>query len=499
MLTAEENDLLCRVEGDAPMGQLMRRHWVPAAACRRRSRSPTARRCGCACSARIWWCSATATGALGVLGRTLPAPQRLARARAQRGMRAALPLSRLEDGRGRQRARDGVGAGRERLRREGQAQGLSDAGGGRLRLGLYGRRRATMPEFEPPALAPTPDAKVSIVKIDMPCNWAQILEGADRLRAFARACIPPTCGRRASTRAKATDTHWLRPSTDKAPRLQVQRTNYGFRYAAIRRPISNANTHDYVRMTVYVAPFTALIPPNNSYNVATVIVPKDDTSSDFHFIAWSDDRRRHRPGGLAQVLRARRSASTSTANTGDHAPEAQQQLPAGSPGHEARRLHRHPRHPQPGHRDVGDHGPDRRPHQRAARRQRHRGGAVPPPDDRRRTRRFRPAACRSASASRTSRRPSSAPIRASCPRATTGARSARPTRRSGLSRASRKTRPSARWRGRRARRAGCHICQSGARPTGPAFGRPDDRLRREPRNDSRLKSRESRMRIHHAP
>ncbi|HUE19867.1 MAG TPA: Rieske 2Fe-2S domain-containing protein, partial [Stellaceae bacterium] len=30
MLTAEENHLLTRVEGDAPMGQLMRRHWLPA-------------------------------------------------------------------------------------------------------------------------------------------------------------------------------------------------------------------------------------------------------------------------------------------------------------------------------------------------------------------------------------------------------------------------------------------------------------------------------------
>ena len=29
MLSAEENDLLCRVEGDAPMGRLMRRHWMP--------------------------------------------------------------------------------------------------------------------------------------------------------------------------------------------------------------------------------------------------------------------------------------------------------------------------------------------------------------------------------------------------------------------------------------------------------------------------------------
>ena len=52
--------------------------------------------------------------------------------------------------------------------------------------------------------------------------------------------------------AKATDTQWLRPSTDKAPRLQVERTPYGFRYAALRRPIKNAahprlRAHDRVR------------------------------------------------------------------------------------------------------------------------------------------------------------------------------------------------------------------------------------------------------------
>ena len=30
MITEEENRLICEVEGPAPMGQLMRRHWVPA-------------------------------------------------------------------------------------------------------------------------------------------------------------------------------------------------------------------------------------------------------------------------------------------------------------------------------------------------------------------------------------------------------------------------------------------------------------------------------------
>ena len=29
-MTPEENDLLCRVEGAAPMGQIMRRHWIAA-------------------------------------------------------------------------------------------------------------------------------------------------------------------------------------------------------------------------------------------------------------------------------------------------------------------------------------------------------------------------------------------------------------------------------------------------------------------------------------
>ena len=28
-MTPQQNDLLCRVEGDSPMGKIMRRHWMP--------------------------------------------------------------------------------------------------------------------------------------------------------------------------------------------------------------------------------------------------------------------------------------------------------------------------------------------------------------------------------------------------------------------------------------------------------------------------------------
>ncbi len=143
----------------------------------------------------------------------------------------------------------------------------------------------TMPAFSPPAWAPTADVKVTIAKVLVPCNWAQILEGAiDSAHSSSLHSSDMVPARVDS--ARATDSLWLRPSTDKAPRLQVERTPYGFRYAAIRRPIANASVNDYVRTTVFVAPATALVPPNNLYNVANINVPMDDTNTAFYFMAW---------------------------------------------------------------------------------------------------------------------------------------------------------------------------------------------------------------------
>ena len=88
----------------------------------------------------------------------------------------------------------------------------------------------------------------------------------------------------------ATDSAWLRPSTDKAPKLQFEATGYGFRYAAIRKPIRNPETHQYVRSTLFIAPFTVLIPPNDQYKLAQMLVPIDDVNTMFYWIAWHPDR-----------------------------------------------------------------------------------------------------------------------------------------------------------------------------------------------------------------
>ena len=74
------------------------------------------------------------------------------------------------------------------------------------------------------------------MKVELPCNWAQVMEGqidSAHSSSLHSSDMKPV----RSTTAEAKETLWTRPSTDKNPRIQVQVTNYGMRYAAIRRPI----------------------------------------------------------------------------------------------------------------------------------------------------------------------------------------------------------------------------------------------------------------------
>ncbi len=285
MLTYEENQMLARVEGDAPMGQMMRRHWVPALL----SEQLAERDCD-PVRVRLFGEDLVAfrdtDGRIGVLGEFC----------AHR--KASLFFGRNEecglrclyhgwkfDVEGRVVEMPSEPAESRFADRVKHKAYPTEEGGGFI--WVYMGPADEKPAFEAPPWAPSPDLRVSIVKIDVPCNWAQVMEG--QIDSAHSSSLHSSDMRPARvTTAGALDTHWTRPSTDKNPRIQVQLTKYGMRYAAIRRPIQNAQTHDYVRITTYVAPFIALIPPNSTYNVASVIVPKDDTNTYFHFIAWGD-------------------------------------------------------------------------------------------------------------------------------------------------------------------------------------------------------------------
>jgi phthalate 4,5-dioxygenase oxygenase subunit len=286
MLTREENDLLCRVEGDAPMGQLMRRHWVPACLSEEVAEpdDPPARTRLLGEDLIVFRDS---DGRLGVLDEYCPHRRAsLAFGRNEEcGLRCLYHGWKMDvEGNVLEMASEPPESGFVGKVKT-KAYPAREAGGF---VWTYMGPRETMPEFERPAFAPTENTQVSIVKILVDCNWAQVLEG--QIDSAHSSSLHSSDMRPAKVnRAEAAATHWLRPSTDKSPRLQVERTDYGFHYAAIRRPITNAATHDYVRKTVYIAPFVCLIPPNNAYNVTSVIVPQDDTHTAFHFLAWREE------------------------------------------------------------------------------------------------------------------------------------------------------------------------------------------------------------------
>jgi phthalate 4,5-dioxygenase oxygenase subunit len=285
MLAREDNDLLCRVEGEAPMGRLMRRHWIPACLS---EEVPEAD--GAPVQARLLGEDLVVfrdtEGRIGVLDEHCP------------HRRASLVMGRNEEG-GLRCLYHGwkvdVAGNVLEMASEPAASGLC----GKVKHKAYPTREwggfvwaymgppEEMSAFEPPAFAPTAETRVAIVKVQVPCNWAQILEGAidsAHSSSLHSTDMPPA----RVDGAKATATVWPRPSTDKAPRLQLQQTPFGFRYAAIRRPIANSATHDYIRVTLFEAPFSVHIPPNNMYNLSILHIPQDDYNTYFYFVAWSD-------------------------------------------------------------------------------------------------------------------------------------------------------------------------------------------------------------------
>jgi phthalate 4,5-dioxygenase oxygenase subunit len=285
MLSAEDNDLLCRVEGDAPMGQLMRRHWIPACLS-----EEVAERDGAPVRVRLFGEDLVAfrdsLGRLGIVDEHCP------------HRRASLALGRNEEcglrclyhgwkvdveGNVVDRPSESNPAVLAKKVVH-KAYPCREAGGF---VWVWMGPSAEQREFEPPAWAPSPTVKTSIVKMHVRCNWAQVLEGAiDSAHSsslHSTDMVPAQVDR-----AGATTKEWLRPSTDKAPRLQVQRTDFGFRYVAVRTPNRDASTHDYLRITLFIAPFTVLIPPNDRYNLSILNIPLDDTNTMYYFIAWSE-------------------------------------------------------------------------------------------------------------------------------------------------------------------------------------------------------------------
>ncbi|MEX0923665.1 MAG: Rieske 2Fe-2S domain-containing protein [Rhodovibrionaceae bacterium] len=292
MLTAEDNELLTRVEGDAPMGQMMRRHWIPACMSEEVEEPGGAPR-----RVRLLGEDLVAfrgtDGKVAMVGEYCP------------HRRASLALGRIEDCtlvclyHGWKIDADGKVLDMPSEPPESKmkdkvkhvAYPVVESG---AMIWVYMGPKESMPEFPLPPWMDKPDNSVAIAKLHEAANWAQAMEGtidSAHSSTLHSSNIRSAANVRGSTdRGGSKELLLERPSVDRCPRIQVQYTSYGFRYAAVRTPMQNADKEDYVRVTVYIAPFISLIPPHDTWQSAQVFVPVDDHNTMFYFVAWSDKK-----------------------------------------------------------------------------------------------------------------------------------------------------------------------------------------------------------------
>lgn len=290
MLSKEDNDLLTRVEGGAGMGRLMRNYWLPACMSQELPEPD-----GDPVSVRMLGEDLVAfrdtAGRVGVMAELCPHRRAslLYGRNEESGLRCLyhgwkmdvhgtvvdMPAEPAREGVQRREVRHAAYPVRE-------SHGL---------VWVYMGDPAQVPEFEPPAFANGTNPRISIAKMNLPCNWAQALEGAIDSAHASILHSSEILPQGDTSRAGLAQTHLLtRPSVDKAPRLEVQRTDYGLRYVALRKPIRDPETHEYARVATFIAPCTVLTPPNATYSAIQFVVPRDDTGCNFYFIAWTDDQ-----------------------------------------------------------------------------------------------------------------------------------------------------------------------------------------------------------------
>jgi phthalate 4,5-dioxygenase oxygenase subunit len=280
MLSVEENTLLTRICGDAPMGRMMRRYWVPACLSEEVAVPDGAPVRTTIFGERLIVFRDTA-GTLAVVDERCP--HRL----------ASLALGRNEEG-GLRCIYHGwkfdVAGACVDMPTEPGAFGFRD----RMALRSYPVRDAggiVWTYMGPPEAEPAfpeydwmklPRDRFAVMKVGERVNFAQALEGAiDSSHSwFLHQGIIWDWKMRASL------------SMDTSPKLEAEDTAYGFRYAAIRIPVQNPDTERYVRVTLFLVPFTAFIPrplePAHAAHVQ-IFVPVDDERTMFYGIFFSQD------------------------------------------------------------------------------------------------------------------------------------------------------------------------------------------------------------------
>jgi phthalate 4,5-dioxygenase len=298
MLIREENELLCRVGRDTPMGKMMRRYWVPAIL------SAELEPGGAPKKVRLMGESLVAfrdrDGRAGLLDEFCP------------HRRASLILARNEG------RRDSDGSVVEKCglrclyhgwkmdtagnvletptepeeyafkdRVKAVAYSVHEAGG---MVWAYLGPVGCEPPFMDFEFVSLPEANRMWLQVTIDANWAQGIEGVidnAHVSFLHHDTIRPANG--PATTVFDASGRQDRPSNDIKPRMEVENTPYGFRYAAIRKPTVDPDKMKYVRVTHFVAPIYGIFPAPAGWGNMQAFVPMDDGRTMLFFVRYKYD------------------------------------------------------------------------------------------------------------------------------------------------------------------------------------------------------------------
>ena len=281
MLNREDNQLLTRTGPETPMGKLMRRYWLPVLLSEELP-EPDGEPLQVRLLGETFVAFRDTNGRVGVLDENCPhRGASLAYARNEEcGLRCIYHGWKV-DAAGRvvdMPTEPPTSTFRDRLRHP--AYPVVEAGDV---IWTYLGPSEIQPDFPNWEWTRAPKEQRGATRILQECNYAQGVEG--------------TIDSAHSDYLHSSDIRG-RPR-DHAPRLEAVDTPYGFKYAAIRTPDSDADAFKYVRLTLFVAPFFAFIPPFRQGRLASdddnpgevvvqqAFVPIDDEHNAFFTFAYN--------------------------------------------------------------------------------------------------------------------------------------------------------------------------------------------------------------------
>jgi phthalate 4,5-dioxygenase oxygenase subunit len=189
--------------------------------------------------------------------------------------------------------------GRERVRI--RAPAVREAGGLIwLNICEAEDERASFPNF--PWLSLPPE-QVVVTDVAQKTNWVQSIEGAidsshtstlHQEEILAGSVVASTVVSKSGDAIQ-----FARPSADKHPRIEYKDTEFGFIYAALRKPVENPEMMSYVRATAFAYPCYVTFPLSSVLRNTLAFVPVDDMHAHFYSIWFSLTEELDRKGRIA--------------------------------------------------------------------------------------------------------------------------------------------------------------------------------------------------------